>query len=801
MRKNFYNSNKNSAYVSQRRRNIKNYYNSMSMNSYNNSNNNYSLNKENNIILDETKNIRYNNNSNLNKNIIKSGPINYGINKNKLIQKKNYVTNDKKDEYTYIFYGNNNFIKTRNKNFATYNISAKDKKLKNIYNSDEKNSSQTNINISNNKNNVGVNEHQKYKGTKIHRQLSSDIILNNFNKNNNFSKNTNNNNFIKYTKRDFKLSGKNSKELFPDIYGLNKRKSENELNMNNNYLFNNNDIQIEKLNQLHQNFINSIKNPSGLFFDKEIINDINNDNNDYKKTIGKNKNSINNNFFEKNNNQKWFNNINNEKANEYNTKEEPKMKKRNYMILKKIGKYSCDNISSNKGQKTSDLNKEIKFKKVFDKNLDYNSNYQKIMNNKLFKNNNLNFKEQNNINKKTNYIKLNIKKYLKEKNIIDKKDSKNNSSFSINFSDNDENNNEKNNKQNDIQSNNANKIEKDNNNLNYSNLNNINSKNNSSNLFNFSFKNSNFSYHSLKNMKVEENTNININDDIKEKDKKDNNEENMRNSNVKYNFKTSSYFFSPKFKNKEKFKKEATSNIKEIINNVIENNKKVAQARASTSFYNIGKNYLNNKMRETNKNFYSSSNHKKSYAEAGDTKNTKEKDEIGQNSNKRKFNSIQLTLLSPLEWQKHEELWINISNNNYNEKLEKYFLPPNDTDILISCYLKMYPNKLNINNYSKINFISKNEDFLSFRIDDDIQNPKNEIIKWKNVYKKMIFRWHPDKLFPLLKELKIKNENIKNELQRRCSLIINNINSLYQNISEILRKIVLNKDKNENKSK
>ena len=65
----------------------------------------------------------------------------------------------------------------------------------------------------------------------------------------------------------------------------------------------------------------------------------------------------------------------------------------------------------------------------------------------------------------------------------------------------------------------------------------------------------------------------------------------------------------------------------------------------------------------------------------------------------------------------------------------------------------------------------------------------------------MIFRWHPDKLFPLLKELKIKNENIKNELQRRCSLIINNINSLYQNISEILKKIVLYKDRTENKSK
>jgi hypothetical protein len=285
---------------------------------------------------------------------------------------------------------------------------------------------------------------------------------------------------------------------------------------------------------------------------------------------------------------------------------------------------------------------------------------------------------------------------------------------------------------------------------------------------------------------------------------KNHGEENEQNSKGIFNFKTSSYFFSPKFKNEKKDMKDTNTNIKEIINNVIENYKKVAQAKVSTNLYNLGKLYSNNKMRESQKNFYSTSNFKKNYAEAEDNNNQKDKskeEKEEMEKNKGKSNSIKLILLSPSEWENHEELWINISKNKYNEKLEKFFLPPNDTDIIISCYLKMYPNKLNICNYSKINSKSKNEDFLSFCIDDTVQNPRNELNKWKKVYKKLIFRWHPDKLFPLLKELKIKNENIIRELQRRSSLIINNINTLYQNITEILNKISINKDKKDNKSK
>ena len=297
-------------------------------------------------------------------------------------------------------------------------------------------------------------------------------------------------------------------------------------------------------------------------------------------------------------------------------------------------------------------------------------------------------------------------------------------------------------------------------------------------------------------MKIEENLgvdadknnkNIKKNENmINDNDKKEKEIKEEENSNVKFNFKTTTNFFSSKFKNKQNYK-EDNLNIKNIINNVLENNKRASNARDSTSFYKIENFFINNKMRKSQNNFYSSSYYKK------DTNFTKEQTkETNSNSNK-KFNQIQLTLISPKEWEKHEEIWMNIKN--INEKFEKYVLPPNDMDALVSCYLKMYPNKLNICNLSKVNSFSKNQkEILSFYIDDDIENPRNEIKKWKNAYKKMILRWHPDKLFPLINELNLKNEFIKKELERRSSLIVNNINALYQNINEILKKILINKE-------
>ena len=112
--------------------------------------------------------------------------------------------------------------------------------------------------------------------------------------------NTNNDNAIRNISNK-NILRKNSSEYFPDIYIFNKKRENNDLNLN--YWFNDNNnksIHIDELNQLHKNFINSIKNHSGLFYDKETNNNISSNNNINKK----NKN----NFLEIKNihNQKWF---------------------------------------------------------------------------------------------------------------------------------------------------------------------------------------------------------------------------------------------------------------------------------------------------------------------------------------------------------------------------------------------------------------------------------------------------------------------------------------------------------------
>ena len=130
-------------------------------------------------------------------------------------------------------------------------------------------------------------------------------------------------------------------------------------------------------------------------------------------------------------------------------------------------------------------------------------------------------------------------------------------------------------------------------------------------------------------------------------------------------------------------------------------------------------------------------------------------------------------------------------------ELEKYLIPPNDKDVLISSYLKLYPNVLHfvsLNSISTSNKKNSKIDYLSFNIDDNINNPKLEMKKWKDAYKRLILRWHPDKLYSFISEIKLKDENIGNILRKQSTIIINNMNSLYKNIIEILRKILRKKD-------
>ena len=281
-----------------------------------------------------------------------------------------------------------------------------------------------------------------------------------------------------------------------------------------------------------------------------------------------------------------------------------------------------------------------------------------------------------------------------------------------------------------------------------------------------------------------------------------------------FNFRTTSNFFSKnnnfneKNKNKnseQKFESNKDQrnkfNIENIINNVIENNKKAAAARSSTSFYNIGSNFMNNRMRSTKTNFYSSKDNK-----GGGFTGTKDSNFTKDQANEGRYykpNSLKLTLINPLGWRKHEEIWGNLVSLKLGlSDLEKYLHPPNDTDVLVSSYLKMNPRVLNFCSIQKINTSktnNENNNFISFMIDDNIQNPKQEIKKWKEAYKRVIFRWHPDKLFHALEEINFKNEQQKIELKKRSTQIINNMNTLYRNIIEILNKIAESKnDKEEN---
>ena len=255
-------------------------------------------------------------------------------------------------------------------------------------------------------------------------------------------------------------------------------------------------------------------------------------------------------------------------------------------------------------------------------------------------------------------------------------------------------------------------------------------------------------------------------------------------------------------KYKDDFDKEKKNkfNIENIINNVIENNKKAAAARSSTSFYNIGSHFMNNHMRSTKTKFYNPRENR-----GGGFTGTKDSNFTKEQANEGKFyksNSLKLTLINPINWRKHEEIWDNLISLSLGlADLEKYLVPPNETDVLVSSYLKMNPRILNFCSIQKINTSNtKNENnFISFMIDDNIQNPKQEMKKWKEAYKRVIFRWHPDKLFSALEEIKFKNEQQKNELKKKSSLIINSTNTLYKNIMEILNKILLAKNQNNDK--
>ena len=259
----------------------------------------------------------------------------------------------------------------------------------------------------------------------------------------------------------------------------------------------------------------------------------------------------------------------------------------------------------------------------------------------------------------------------------------------------------------------------------------------------------------------------------------------IKNINHKFNkFQTSSNFYKFKinfnqFKTKEN-KKKYTFDINNIIYNVIENNKKAAAFKSSNYFNKIGTDYINFHMKTIN---YNSSNSHKKYNNYNINLNNNNNYE---NNKRTSLNSIKISLTNPLEWKKHEEIWKNILKLPFiSMEIEKYLIPPNENEVLISTYLKLNSKILNFVSYEKNN----NNYYLYFYIDDNIENPKLEMKKWKDAYKEVLLRWHPDKLSAILKEILLKKDEIKKILKKKSTMIINNMNNKFKNIIEILRKI------------
>ena len=262
---------------------------------------------------------------------------------------------------------------------------------------------------------------------------------------------------------------------------------------------------------------------------------------------------------------------------------------------------------------------------------------------------------------------------------------------------------------------------------------------------------------------------------------------NIKDFKYKFNkFQTSSNFFKFKinlnnFKKKEN--KKYTFDINNIIYNVIENNKKAAEFKSSNYFNKLGTDYMNFHMKTIN---YNSSNSQKKYHNYNINNNNNNNNINFDNNKRTTFNSIKIILTNPLEWKKHEEIWKNILNLSFiSMEIEKYLIPPNENEVLISTYLKLNSKLLNFVSYEKKN----NNYYLYFYIDDNIKNPKLEMKKWKDAYKEVLLRWHPDKLSAFLKEIVLKNDEIKKILKKKSTMIINNMNNKFKYIIEILRKI------------
>lgn len=209
--------------------------------------------------------------------------------------------------------------------------------------------------------------------------------------------------------------------------------------------------------------------------------------------------------------------------------------------------------------------------------------------------------------------------------------------------------------------------------------------------------------------------------------------------------------------------------MQEILKRVFERNKREAEAKNRELFLNSSKHskrkFSHMNFNSTSNKFFTNTNGFSSNSRQGDK--TKE-----ENSKPRQFRVLTLDPLEIIDWKKHEEVWDMVNSYKIPDNLSRYLAPPNESDILLSMYLKHNEN-------FKVNVIHINESVL---------NPAEEARRWKNTYKKSIVRWHPDKLYPVLDSLNIDTELV-NHLKRKCANVLKNINIVFNAIIEGLKAV------------
>ena len=221
------------------------------------------------------------------------------------------------------------------------------------------------------------------------------------------------------------------------------------------------------------------------------------------------------------------------------------------------------------------------------------------------------------------------------------------------------------------------------------------------------------------------------------------------------------------FNTQNNFNNHINNGMENLLKRVLEANMRQTQAKRFDIKVNSNniKDVTNDKSSSTKNNFFSNS-----------TFNS------GPKINHTKFGDLLLKIEEEdmVLWKRHEELWKNLNPQYLTENVHKYLIPPNDTDILTFSYFNAYKVegcKLELSN-----------NYVKCRLE--------ETKKWKSIYKKLVMRWHPDKLYPILDKLDIDVE-LSKIIKKKSGIILNNLNKSLQIIIDSLKNLEMdNEDSN-----